>query len=63
MGFWKWLLRILAEPPREQPRKGKSRDRYVPGGMDRFFPDSLSQPGRQFRRAFGNHYRDEEEED
>jgi len=62
MGFWRWLLKILSEPPPERTRKGKSRDRYVPGGMDRFFPGSMRHPTRQFRRSFGDHYGDEEEE-
>lgn len=63
MGFWNRLLRILAEPPPEKFGERKKRSRYKPGGMDQFFPGSMGQPSRQFRRSFGDRYADKDEED
>ena len=62
MGLWSWLLRILSELPPEKRGKRKRKDRYIPGGLDRYGPSSMKQPFSRFRRAFGKHDQDEDKE-
>lgn len=58
MGWFKKLIEsIFVE--KDMRNKGK-KDRYVPGGMDEHFSKDLEQPSKMFRRAFGDHYHDEE---
>ena len=60
MGFWSWLLRILAEPPSEERGSRGRHDRSIPGGLERFEPPSMREPFKKFRTSFGNQGDNEE---
>ncbi len=58
-----WLNRILKEifgTPKDVKGQ-KERDRYSPGKMEDYFPESMEQPAKMFRKSFGNHYDDNDE--
>ena len=58
-----WLTKIIKEvfrlPSDEEKRKRK--DRYSPGKMEDYFPKSMEQPAKMFKKTFGNHHDDKGE--